>query len=74
MWFYLRAGSADMEIYVWRGGMLQHIKLIHAENFLNLQFFLCGVKERDCNFATNKVLYIYHQDVTVSLHSHFSWP
>lgn len=28
-----------MEIYVRRGGMLQHIKLIQAENLGNLQFF-----------------------------------
>lgn len=44
-----------MKIYVPRGGTLQHIKLIHAENVCNLQFFLRGVRERNYNFATNKV-------------------
>lgn len=39
MWLYLGAGSLDMEIYVWRGRILQRIKLIHAEHFLNLQWF-----------------------------------
>lgn len=47
MWFHLRAGSADMEIYVPGGGMLQHIKQIHAENVRNLQFFfMWGERKR----------------------------
>lgn len=48
------------EIYVGGGGMLQHIKLIQAENLSNLQFFFMW-SERDDDFATNKVLHIYSQ-------------
>lgn len=60
-----------MEIYVRRGGMLQHIKLIQAENLGNLQFFFMWSERKRLYFATNKVLHIYSQDVRVYLHSYF---
>lgn len=47
-----------MEIYVLRGGMLQHIKLIQNTSEI-YSSFLCGVRERGYHFATNQVLYIY---------------
>lgn len=47
-----------MEIYVLGGGMLQRIKLIQKTSEI-YSSFLCGVRERDYNFATNQVLYIY---------------
>jgi hypothetical protein len=63
-----------MKIYVGRGGMLQYIKLVQAENVTIYNSFLCGVRERDYNFTTNKILHIYSQDASVYLNSHFLCP
>lgn len=55
-----------MEIYVLGGGMLQRIKLIQKTSEI-YSSFLCGVRERDYNFASNQLLYIYPEDVRVDL-------
>lgn len=53
--------------------MLQHIKLIQAENPLQFTIlFMWSERKRDDDFATNKVLHIYSQDLRVYLHSYFS--